>query len=89
VLSLPSFSATVKASGLQGLTYADATAGGDLQADWQQGVYQSKSLNLSGDLKGIGTHTGELHWKATGGLQANLTQGTADLKDWRLSSDRW
>lgn len=87
VLSLPSFSATVKASGLQGLTYADATAGGDLQADWQQGVYQSKSLNLSGDLKGIGTHTGELHWKATGGLQANLTQGTADLKDWRLSSD--
>lgn len=86
-LALPGFSLTVKADRVQGLTHAEMTADGNLQADWQQGVYQSKALNLSGSLKGIGTHTGELNWKATGGLDVNLAQGTADLNDWRISSD--
>lgn len=86
-VSIPSFSASLKAERVQGLTHAEVTASGDLQADWQQGVYQSKALKLEGDLKGIGTHTGEAHWQAAGGMSANLAQGTADLTDWRLSSD--
>lgn len=86
-LSLPSFNTTVKADRVQGLTHAQVTASGDLQADWLSGIYQSKTLNLSGDLKGIGTHTGEVHWEAVGGVSANLAKGVADLTDWRLSSD--
>lgn len=86
-IALPAFSATVKASRLASLTHAEVSVDGDLSGNWQQGIYQSKALKIDSTLKGLGTHTGEVHVRATGGAQANLTKGTADLAGWKVTSD--